>query len=81
MWKVSVRGHNGVEKMCNRHYTHPNAIVFFTDQERGDTSGLHGNPLDLEAVPKWRGKDQGSITGPRTAQVWLLCSCLSPPVT
>ena len=25
----------------------PNVIVFFTDQQRWDTSGLHGNPLDL----------------------------------
>ena len=27
--------------------TRPNVIVFFTDQQRWDTSGLHGNPLDL----------------------------------
>ena len=26
---------------------HPNAIVFFTDQRRSDTTGVHGNPLDL----------------------------------
>lgn len=26
---------------------HPNVIVFFTDQQRWDTSGLHGNPLGL----------------------------------
>lgn len=25
----------------------PNVIVFFTDQQRHDTSGLHGNPMDL----------------------------------
>jgi arylsulfatase A-like enzyme len=25
----------------------PNVIVFFTDQQRWDASGLHGNPLDL----------------------------------
>ena len=25
--------------------TKPNIIVFFTDQQRWDTSGLHGNPL------------------------------------
>ena len=25
----------------------PNVIVFFTDQQRWDTSSLHGNPLDL----------------------------------
>ncbi len=25
----------------------PNVIVFFTDQQRWDTLGLHGNPLDL----------------------------------
>ena len=28
----------------------PNVIVFFTDQQRWDTSGLHGNPLDLTPV-------------------------------
>jgi arylsulfatase A-like enzyme len=27
--------------------TRPNVIVFFTDQQRWDCSGLHGNPLDL----------------------------------
>lgn len=26
---------------------HPNVIVFFTDQQRWDITGLHGNPLDL----------------------------------
>ncbi len=26
---------------------HPNVLVFFTDQQRWDCSGLHGNPLDL----------------------------------
>jgi len=25
----------------------PNVVLFFTDQQRWDTSGLHGNPLDL----------------------------------
>jgi arylsulfatase A-like enzyme len=25
----------------------PNVLVFFTDQQRWDTSGFHGNPLDL----------------------------------
>jgi arylsulfatase A-like enzyme len=25
----------------------PNVVVFFTDQQRWDSSGLHGNPLDL----------------------------------
>ena len=25
----------------------PNVLVFFTDQQRWDTTGLHGNPLDL----------------------------------
>lgn len=27
--------------------TQPNVIVFFTDQQRWDSTGLHGNPLDL----------------------------------
>lgn len=25
----------------------PNVIVFFTDQQRWDTTGVHGNPMDL----------------------------------
>ena len=25
----------------------PNVVVFFTDQQRWDTSGLHGNPMGL----------------------------------
>lgn len=31
--------------MSRRHQ--PNVIVFFTDQQRWDTTGVHGNPLDL----------------------------------
>src|SRR5262245_51333852 len=27
--------------------TKPNVIVFFTDQQRWDTTGIHGNPLGL----------------------------------
>ncbi|MFJ7625162.1 sulfatase-like hydrolase/transferase [Streptomyces sp. NPDC097595] len=27
--------------------THPNVLVFFTDQQRWDTTGAHGNPLGL----------------------------------
>jgi len=33
--------------MTRRTSDRPNVIVFFTDQQRWDTSGLHGNPLDL----------------------------------
>lgn len=33
--------------MSNLSSKRPNVIVFFTDQQRWDTSGLHGNPLDL----------------------------------
>lgn len=31
-------------RMSNRR---PNVVVFFTDQQRHDSTGLHGNPLDL----------------------------------
>jgi len=35
----------------------PNVIVFFTDQQRWDTTGVHGNPLDLtpnfDRVAQW----------------------------
>jgi len=37
--------------MSNQHeqpdINRPNIIVFFTDQQRWDTTGVHGNPLDL----------------------------------
>lgn len=33
--------------MGNKTRKQPNVIVFFTDQQRWDTTGVHGNPLDL----------------------------------
>ena len=33
--------------MARKRGDHPNAIVFFTDQQRWDTTGVHGNPLGL----------------------------------
>ena len=33
--------------MARRREDHPNVVVFFTDQQRWDTTGVHGNPLDL----------------------------------
>ena len=33
--------------MARKRSRQPNVIVFFTDQQRWDTVGLHGNPLEL----------------------------------
>ncbi len=33
--------------MMTERSERPNVIVFFTDQQRWDTTGVHGNPLDL----------------------------------
>ena len=33
--------------MAEARSIRPNVIVFFTDQQRWDTAGVHGNPLDL----------------------------------
>ncbi len=33
--------------MKGRHSQSPNVIVFFTDQQRYDSTGVHGNPLEL----------------------------------
>ncbi|MCZ6681408.1 MAG: sulfatase-like hydrolase/transferase [Candidatus Poribacteria bacterium] len=33
--------------MAKARSDRPNVIVFFTDQQRWDTTGVHGNPLDL----------------------------------
>ncbi len=41
----------------------PNVVVFFTDQQRWDSSGLHGNPLDL--MPNF---DRMAQAGPHLAQ-------------
>lgn len=35
---------NRLSKSKNKR---PNVVVFFTDQQRWDTTGVHGNPLDL----------------------------------
>ena len=33
--------------MAHANQRSPNVVVFFTDQQRWDTTGLHGNPMDL----------------------------------
>lgn len=33
--------------MARRRADRPNVVVLLTDQQRSDTSGLHGNPCDL----------------------------------
>ncbi len=33
--------------MANRSSEQPNVLVFFTDQQRWDTTGVHGNPMGL----------------------------------
>ena len=33
--------------MTREHRERPNVVVFFTDQQRWDTTGVHGNPLGL----------------------------------
>jgi arylsulfatase A-like enzyme len=33
--------------MTAKRTGYPNVVVFFTDQQRWDTTGVHGNPLDL----------------------------------
>jgi arylsulfatase A-like enzyme len=40
-------GQEEKSSMAAAQVDRPNVIVFFTDQQRWDTSGLHGNPLDL----------------------------------
>jgi arylsulfatase A-like enzyme len=41
----------------------PNVVVFFTDQQRWDSSGLHGNPLEL--MPNF---DRMALAGTHVAQ-------------
>ncbi|MBP2000634.1 arylsulfatase A-like enzyme [Paenibacillus shirakamiensis] len=37
----------GLSNMATLHPQKPNIIVFFTDQQRWDTTGVHGNPMGL----------------------------------
>jgi arylsulfatase A-like enzyme len=46
--KISNEYEQGVESRMSGP-TRPNVIVFFTDQQRWDTTGVHGNPLELTA--------------------------------
>ncbi len=43
--------------MARTRGDHPNVVVFFTDQQRWDTTGVHGNPLGLtpnfDRVAQW----------------------------
>ena len=56
----------------------PNVIVFFTDQQRWDTSGLHGNPLDL--TPNFDAMAMGGTHLAQTSTCQPVCgparSCL-----
>jgi arylsulfatase A-like enzyme len=44
---MQIRPRSYVDGGYNRMLTKPNVIVFFTDQQRWDTTGVHGNPLGL----------------------------------
>src|SRR4029078_12591325 len=46
MWTRSLYQSGDHQKMATAS-SRPNVVVFFTDQQRWDCSGLHGNPLDL----------------------------------
>ncbi len=48
--------------MSSRSSERPNVVVFFTDQQRWDTTGVHGNPLDL--TPNF---DRMAVTGTHVA--------------
>ncbi len=45
--KLNFAGTTEIDYMAQKRSDGTNVIVFFTDQQRWDTSGLHGNPLDL----------------------------------
>lgn len=51
----------------------PNVIVFFTDQQRWDTSGLHGNPLGL--TPNF---DRLAMQGTHLAQTFTCQPVCAP---
>ena len=49
----------------------PNVIVFFTDQQRWDTTGVHGNPLDLTPnLIGWRGGEHMPTNRLPASRLW-----------
>lgn len=46
----------------------PNVIVFFTDQQRWDTTGVHGNPLDLTPNFDWMAQEGTHLYNSFTCQ-------------
>src|SRR5689334_13727056 len=46
-WCCTLRPEIGLRKLTIMQSAPPNVLVFFTDQQRWDSTGVHGNPLDL----------------------------------
>ena len=59
--------------MPKRRAPQPNVVVFFTDQQRWDCSGLHGNPLDL--MPNY---DRMATDGTHCAQAFTCQPVCAP---
>ncbi len=57
--------------MAKRNPDHPNVVVFFTDQQRWDTTGVHGNPLNL--TPNFDRMAQGGTHVSRSFTNQPLC--------
>jgi arylsulfatase A-like enzyme len=54
--------------MTKKSPSHPNVIVFFTDQQRWDTAGVHGNPLDLMPNFDWMAQSGTHVYNSFTCQ-------------
>jgi arylsulfatase A-like enzyme len=48
--------------------TRPNIVVFFTDQQRFDTAGVHGNPMDLMPNFDWMARRGTHVSNSFTCQ-------------
>lgn len=56
------------EKPVSSQSKRPNVIVFFTDQQRWDSAGVHGNPLDLTPNFDWMAKEGTHVKHSFTCQ-------------
>lgn len=66
----------------------PNVVVFFTDQQRWDTTGVHGNPMNLtpnfdemavEGTHFWNGSHRTHATGGYVLDAYTMHLSTGPP--
>ena len=71
---VAIPSTRGVTTMARTAGDRPNVVVFFTDQQRWDSTGVHGNPLDL--TPNF---DRMAVQGTHAYHAYTCHRCACRP--